>query len=112
MVADGLNVINDDYSSTQDQLGLNPDSSLPASPGASNIVKPIRVTVFSPDGGADNPGSAELAIDGNPGTAWATDEYSDSNPFPGFKNGVGLMLQLPHPTKISAVNINVSSTGS
>ncbi len=106
-----FNGFNDNYSSTQDQLGLNPDSSLPASPGAGNIVKPVRATVFSPDGGADNPGSADLAIDGNSATAWGTDVYSDSNPFPGFKNGVGLMLQLPQPTKISAVNVNVSSTG-
>ena len=83
-------------------------------PGASpsvTDVKPLRATVFSPEGGADSPGSAGLAIDGNPSTAWATDTYSDSVPFPGFKNGVGLMLQLPEPTKLSAVNVNLSSTG-
>jgi putative peptidoglycan lipid II flippase len=85
-----------------------------ATPGASpsaSAVKPVRVTVFSPEGGADSPGSAGLAIDGNPSTGWATDTYSDSVPFPGFKNGVGLMLQLPEPTKLSAVNVNLSSTG-
>jgi putative peptidoglycan lipid II flippase len=85
-----------------------------ATPGASpsvTDVKPIRATVFSPEGGADSPGSAGLAIDGNPSTAWATDTYSDGVPFPGFKNGVGLMLQLSEPTKLSAVNVNLSSTG-
>jgi len=81
-----------------------------ASPSATD-VKPLRATVFSPEGGPDSPGSAGLAIDGNPSTAWATDIYSDSVPFPGFKNGVGLMLQLPEPTKLSAVNVNLSSTG-
>jgi putative peptidoglycan lipid II flippase len=32
-------------------------------------------------------------------------------PFPGFKNGVGLMLQLPEPTVVGSVTIGVSSTG-
>ena len=32
-------------------------------------------------------------------------------PFPKFKNGVGLMLELPKPTTLSAVDVNVSSTG-
>jgi putative peptidoglycan lipid II flippase len=81
-----------------------------ASPSATE-VKPLRATVFSPEGGPDSPGTAGLAIDGNPSTAWSTDTYSDSVPFPGFKNGVGLMLQLPEPTKLSAVNVNLSSTG-
>ena len=54
---------------------------------------------------------AGLAIDGNPATAWPTDTYNDAVPFPGFKNGVGLMLQLPQPTVIGSVAISVSSTG-
>jgi putative peptidoglycan lipid II flippase len=74
-------------------------------------VKPVRATVFSPGGGADNPGKAYLAIDGNPSTAWSTDTYHDAVPFPNFKSGVGLMLQLPAPAKLSAVDINLSSTG-
>jgi len=32
-------------------------------------------------------------------------------PFPNFKNGVGLMLQLPQPTKLAEVTINLDSTG-
>jgi putative peptidoglycan lipid II flippase len=31
--------------------------------------------------------------------------------FPNFKNGVGLLLQLPQPTTLSSVDINVNSTG-
>ena len=101
-------------------VGVNTTINAPAiganspTPGATTSVtdvKPLRATVFSPEGVADNPGTAGLAIDGNPSTAWSTDTYSDSVPFPGFKNGVGLMLQLPEPTKLSAVNVNLSSTG-
>lgn len=98
-----------------DELGLNAPSTSaesdggPSAPG--NVVKPVRATVFSPDGGADSPDQAGNAIDGNPSTVWPTDTYSDPMPFPNFKNGVGLMLELPQPTTLSAVDINVSSTG-
>ena len=76
-----------------------------------STVKPVRATVFSPEGEADAPDAAGLAIDGNPSTVWPTDTYSDAVPFPGFKNGVGLMLQLPQPTTLGEVTINVNSTG-
>lgn len=100
----------------KDQLGLTaPSSSTSGSPGTSapagNIIKPTKATVFSPDGEADNPGDAGNAIDGNPGSVWQTDTYTDAVPFPSFKNGVGLMLQLPKPTVVGAVNIDISSTG-
>ena len=32
-------------------------------------------------------------------------------PFPGFKNGVGLILQLPQATKVASVTLNLNSTG-
>ncbi|OBK29907.1 murein biosynthesis integral membrane protein MurJ [Mycobacterium asiaticum] len=100
-----------------EQLGLNNPTSSSAtdSPGstapAGGFVRPTKATVFSPGGDADNPGEASQAIDGNPGTAWHTDTYSDSVPFPGFKSGVGLLLQLPRPTVVGVVTLNVSSTG-
>ncbi len=97
-----------------DELGLNaPTSSQPGSSStdAGSVVKPVRATVFSPEGEADAPDLAGLAIDGDPSTVWPTDTYSDAAPFPGFKNGVGLMLQLPQPTTLGSVGINVNSTG-
>lgn len=94
----------------RDELGLNnPSTSAGAESG--NTVKPVRATVYSPEGEADAPADAGLAIDGNPSTVWPTDTYSDPAPFPGFKNGVGLMLQLPRPTAIASVTLDVSSTG-
>jgi putative peptidoglycan lipid II flippase len=98
-------------------LGLNAPSSTSTSKSpagtaaAGSIVKPVRATVFSPDGDPDNPGQAGLAIDGNPATAWSTETYMDAVPFPSFKSGEGLLLQLPQPTVVGAVDINVSSTG-
>jgi putative peptidoglycan lipid II flippase len=96
----------------KNQLGLNaPTTSQGQSGGAVTTVKPVKATVFSPGGGADAPDKANLAIDGDPSTGWPTDTYHDTVPFPNFKTGVGLLLQLPSPTVLSAVNINLSSTG-
>jgi putative peptidoglycan lipid II flippase len=98
-----------------DQLGLNPPTtsakSGDGSIGNGNVVKPIRATVFSPEGEADAPDEAGKAIDGDPSTAWPIDTYTDPVPFPNFKNGVGLMLQLPQPTKLGEVTITLDSTG-
>lgn len=96
------------------ELGLSSPSgsssqSASATPGST--VKPVQATVFSPGGEADRPQDAGLAIDGNPATFWSTDTYSDPVPFPNFKSGVGLVLQLSKPTVIGSVGINVSSTG-
>lgn len=80
-------------------------------PGPGPIVTPERATVFSPGGTPDHPDQASLAIDGNPDTAWPTDIYHDATPFPTFKQGVGLILELPAPTALSEVSIDVPSTG-
>ena len=95
----------------KDELGLNAPSSGATSAPSASTVKPVRATVFSPGGEADNPADAGNAIDGNPTTAWQTDTYSDPVPFPNFKSGVGLILQLPQPTAIGAVTLNLNSTG-
>jgi putative peptidoglycan lipid II flippase len=76
-----------------------------------DAVKPTAATVFSPDGPPDNPGQAGLAISGDPTVGWATDTYADPNPFPNFKSGVGLLLQLPHAIRLRGVDLDVPSTG-
>ena len=90
--------------SRKDELGLNaPDhvgSSAAAAAAAGSTIKPVKATVFSPEGEADAPDQAGLAIDGNPSTVWPIDTYTDPVPFPNFKNGVGLMLQLPQPATL------------
>jgi putative peptidoglycan lipid II flippase len=99
-----------------DELGLNaPTTSAEggddSSGNSGNTVKPVEVTVFSPEGEADAPDEAGKAIDGQSSTAWPIDTYTDPVPFPNFKNGVGLMLQLPQPTTIGEVTVNLNSTG-
>jgi tRNA A-37 threonylcarbamoyl transferase component Bud32 len=82
-----------------------------ASTGPGPIVKPVSATVFSPSGAPDNPQKADLAIDGNPDTSWPTVTYKDPVPFPNFIEGEGLLLHLSEPTALSAVTIDLSSTG-
>ncbi len=79
--------------------------------GPGPALKPQRATVFSPGAPPDHPDDAGNAIDGNPNTAWPTDVYVDADPFPAFKQGVGLILQLPEPSALSAVTVDVPSTG-
>jgi serine/threonine-protein kinase len=75
------------------------------------VIKPMSATVFSPSGAPDNPQKADLAIDGNPDTSWPTVTYKDPVPFPSFIEGEGLLLHLSEPTALSAVTVDVSSTG-
>ncbi len=84
---------------------------LGVSTGPGPIVKPESATVFSPGGTPDNPQDAGKAIDGDPDTAWKTVTYRDADPFPTFIEGQGLMLHLSEPTALSAVTIDISSTG-
>ncbi len=104
-----------------DQLGLSPSISAapppPSSPdtvgqtaGEAAIV-PVKAVVFSPGGSPDNPQDAGKSIDGDPATAWSTDRYYDTDPFPKFKQGLGLLLQLPQPTVLSSLTIDLKSTG-
>ena len=75
------------------------------------VVKPESATVFAPGGSPDNPQDAGKAIDGDPNTAWSTVTYRDAVPFPTFIEGQGLILHLSEPTSLSAVTIDISSTG-
>ena len=84
---------------------------LGVSTGPGPTVKPASATVFSPGGTPDNPQDAGKAIDGDPDTAWKTVTYRDADPFPTFIEGQGLMLHLSEPTALSAITIDISSTG-
>ena len=103
-----------------DRLGLSPTSSAPAPPSSPDAVRqtaaeapitPVKAAVFSPGGSPDNPQDVGKAIDSDPATAWSTDRYYDADPFPKFKEGLGLLLQLPQPTALSSLTIDLQSAG-
>jgi putative peptidoglycan lipid II flippase len=109
----------EDIAINADRLGLSPTTadSAPAPPVAREAaaagapITPASAAVFSPDGSPDNPGAAGQAVDGDPATAWATDRYFDADPFPAFKQGVGLLLEMPRPAKLAALTIDVNGSG-
>jgi putative peptidoglycan lipid II flippase len=103
-----------------DRLGLSPTSSATAAPSSPDTVRqtaaevpviPVKAAVFSPGGSPDNPRDVGKAIDGDPATAWSSDQYYDADPFPKFKQGLGLLLRLPQPTALNSLTIDLKSTG-
>jgi serine/threonine-protein kinase len=61
-----------------------------------------------PAGGGDgqeNPGQRDLAVDGDPETAWFTERYQDTPTFGGLKDGVGLLLRLTGPAVLTEAQI-------
>jgi serine/threonine-protein kinase len=68
---------------------------------------------FDPQGdGGESPNDAErnLAIDGDPGTAWETERYNTPD-FGRLKAGVGLIATLSQPGQVRAVEIDSPSGG-
>ncbi|MGL4305978.1 MAG: murein biosynthesis integral membrane protein MurJ [Mycobacteriaceae bacterium] len=100
---------------TEQNIGLTTPATSQTSPdtpaGTPIVMKTTAVTVFSPEGDKDNPGSADRAHDGNSATFWETDAYRDPTPFPNFKNGVGLLFTLNSPTQITEISIDSPSIG-
>lgn len=103
-----------------DQLGLQDERTAPPPPAppatvkagaAAAPVKPVRAEIFSTDGRPDNPEGAGKVIDGDTATAWTTDTYFDADPFPAFKEGLGMMLQLPAPTTLASISVDLPSDG-
>ncbi|HTW19619.1 MAG TPA: hypothetical protein VME70_05305 [Mycobacteriales bacterium] len=74
---------------------------------------PPHITSFDPEGdGTEDPGGVGLAVDDDPSTQWSTDTYFGRPNFGGLKQGVGLLLDLRHPTTVSVAQLLLSAAGS
>jgi len=88
-----------------------------ASPSATEPVDegPLRVrraVVFDPAGdGTENDSDTELAIDGDPTTAWTTVTYASRN-LGGLKDGVGLQLDLGGQQSVAGIELQLVGRGS
>ncbi|AEF43003.1 murein biosynthesis integral membrane protein MurJ [Hoyosella subflava] len=95
-------------------LGFTAEEQAPGDQGNTRQVTfsvfPSSVTVYSPQQQADNPGLAELAIDGDPDTAWTTSQYFQQ--FPAFKSGVGLIVAFDDAFELSQVEVRTDRPGS
>ncbi|MGA8115127.1 MAG: protein kinase family protein [Actinocatenispora sp.] len=92
-----------------------PGSSAPPSQtsgqGAPKAITPTKVRIIDPKGGDRTELSdAQFVTDGNPSTAWETDEYNQA-PFGHYKSGMGVLLDLGKVHDISTVSVNLSDSG-
>jgi putative peptidoglycan lipid II flippase len=101
---------------TSQDFGLTTEETVPAEPSAPDASAPqaapvalSAVEVFSPDGSADNSGTADNAIDNDPATVWSTDSYFQ--PFPALKDGVGLLATLPASEVLTNAYVNTPTPG-
>ncbi|MGI9022075.1 MAG: protein kinase domain-containing protein [Acidimicrobiales bacterium] len=78
-------------------------------------ARPAQVTsaaAFDPPPGSGSEHDAEAAnlTDGNPSTAWSTEQYSSAS-FGGLKTGVGVTLTLDSPQKLGSLQVTSPSRG-
>ncbi|MFM8889389.1 MAG: protein kinase domain-containing protein [Solirubrobacterales bacterium] len=79
--------------------------------GSGDKVEVASVTDFDPEGdGVEHPEEVEFAIDGDPNaSAWTTETYQTDS-F-GTKSGVGLVVDLGSPRKLSSVQVVTPTPG-
>jgi putative peptidoglycan lipid II flippase len=99
--------------------GFTGDGERPAAPTADAQQAPaetLPVTAIrdlDPQGedGRENPEDVQLAIDGDPNTAWRTSTYFNRPDLGGLKSGVGLVLDLGGPREVESMRILLGGTG-
>ena len=96
----------------EDEPGAAPPGSSPSSPtSAQPTPTPLAISSATdydppPDGSGDeNPEDTPLAIDGDPSTAWTTQNYFD--PMEAQKPGVGLYVDLGAPVRVVGLDLGL-----
>lgn len=81
------------------------------SPAAAGTARVEAVEVYDISGSddPDNADNADRVTDGDPGTGWSTDNYFE--PFPAFKEGLGVMLDFPRPVAVGSLVVDSPSEG-
>ncbi|MFL6239047.1 MAG: protein kinase family protein [Actinomycetes bacterium] len=94
--------------------GFATSTTTPPSPGAttSAALTIHSVRDFDPEGdGRENPDETQLAHDGDASTAWETGLYARRPDFGGLKQGVGLLLDLGSPQRVTSVTVLLTAPG-
>lgn len=77
------------------------------------VAQPLAISgvkIIDPRGDGTELDGAELATDGNPATAWRTDDYKRA-PFGGLKKGMGVRLDLGAAKGVRQVTVTVQDVG-
>ena len=83
--------------------------------GGGSAGAPVQLTAvlsYDPQGnnGVENPQGVSSATDGNPTTAWRTEDYTTAD-FGGLKSGVGIILATAQPTQLRSLTITSDTPG-
>jgi serine/threonine protein kinase len=82
--------------------------------GAPQVVKigPDQIRVVAPKKGRDNEETVSNVVDGNPSTVWQTTWYNQPDfGGPDYKPGLGVLLDLKTPQKVSSVQVDFNTGG-
>ena len=72
----------------------------------------LTAAAFDPEGdGTEHDDEAPLAVDGDLGTAWTSEEYNSREDFQGIKSGVGLTLTLDEVADLGVLGVDAAGTG-
>ncbi|HXL90305.1 MAG TPA: hypothetical protein VN969_15280, partial [Streptosporangiaceae bacterium] len=87
-----------------------PQSTSTATSAASVLLKPVSASIFDLSGDPDDPGDAQNVINPGQGKSWHTQYYLGSPKFGGLKTGVGLLLDMGSPVKLSSVTVQFGTS--
>ena len=94
--------------------GVNPPSgtATTSAPTQTGLVPISKVTPFDPEGSGapgENDAQAGRTFDGNPATAWSTEQYQQRD-F-GTKSGLGLIVRLDRQVDLTRLDVDSPSIG-
>lgn len=79
---------------------------MPFTGDAPRTLEIVDVHDFDPQGDdQENPEDVDLAIDGNTATGWKTSTYFNQPELGGLKDGVGLVLSLDAPRRLTSIQL-------
>lgn len=90
-------------------LGIQPADPVGPSEPTTEVVTPASVATFDPFGdGGENDSTAPYAVDGDPSTAWRSENYFDGSL---HKQGVGLVFDLGERRAVTAFRLIAPNAG-
>jgi hypothetical protein len=108
----GIKALNAKADPTHTSGPQAPVSSAPSvvNPRPVNLVA-NQVRIVDPKGDRTELRNAGLAVDGDPNTGWKTDGYMNKPDFGGSKPGMGILIKLPQPTRVTSVKVQFTAPG-
>jgi hypothetical protein len=108
-------VVDRDEATVRRNRAPAPSTAAPPAPsGRVLALQPERVTDFdpAPDGNdEEHPEQVRYAVDKDPATAWHTMSYRNRPNLGGTKDGVGLLLDLGTPQRVTSVTLELEGRG-